>query len=421
MSRTDPLPLSRERFLEYFRQAQKPRESWLVGMEMERMARHARTGRPLPYDGQSPSILEILRYLRQHRGGSPIYEGEHLIALDADWGSISLEPGGQVEWSSRPAADLAELEGHLQAHLEISTKAAEELGVRWIDLGVDPDHHVDEMPWMPKARYKIMRPYMGARGRLAHRMMTQTASIQCAYDFASPEDWTRKFKAAALMAPVAVALFANSSQVEGRDSGYRSFRQAIWRETAPERCGLPPVVFEPDFGMERWLDWICEVPSMFRYRVRGLVPCGGVPFSSLMEKQGCDALRDEDWELHLSSIFTDVRAYSYIEVRIADLLPPDLLMTVPTFWTGLLYHEDGLDAAQRLGESWDDYTAWVDALNAAGKQGLDASPGGRSLRECAAEILKVASANLGTAPCVGDVDASRAHLARLAARHDLTI
>ena len=418
MSASEPTPLSPEAFLAYFHQACKPRSDWLVGMEMERMARHPETGRPLPYDGSSPSILEILRFLRELRGGSPIYEGEHLIALDGDWGNISLEPGGQVEWSSRPYPDLESLAASLQQHLDASEKVSQELGVRWVDRGVDPDHRVDEMPWMPKARYKIMRPYMGARGRLAHRMMTQTASIQCAFDFESPEEWARKFRAAALMAPVAIALFANSSRAEGKETGYRSFRQAIWRETAPERCGLPPIVFQPGFTMQRWLDWVCSVPSMFRYRVRGLVPTGGVPFAELMQHKGCDALRHEDWELHLSSIFTDVRSYAYLEVRIADLLPPDLLMAVPTFWTGVLYHENGLDLALATGAAWDDHEAWVDAINAAGKHGLDAEIGGRKLRAISQQVLETVKRNLADgAACVTDPAAAVAHIERLERSH----
>ncbi len=117
--------------------------------------------------------------------------------------------GRQIEWSSRPQPDLDELRGQLDEHLAVLSDAAEALGVRWVEAAVDPEHPVSAMPWMPKARYRIMRPFLGAQGKLAHRMMTQSASIQVAFDFSDPEDWARKFRAGAFLAPVALALFAN--------------------------------------------------------------------------------------------------------------------------------------------------------------------------------------------------------------------
>jgi len=409
-----PFP-SRGALLDYFVDACKPRERWLVGMEMEKIGRHRVTGEPLPYDGARPSIRSVLEQLRETAQGLPVYEGNHLIGLDGDWGSVSLEPGGQVEWSSRPAPGLERLAADLDRHLARMQETGERLGVEWLDVAVDPVHPVERMEWMPKARYKIMRPYMGARGRLSHRMMTQTASIQCAFDFESPADWARKFRAAVLMAPVSVALFANSGRVDDRESGYRSYRQAIWRETAPERTGLPAVPFQPGFDVERWVDWILEVPSMFRSRCRGLIPAGGVPFSELMERTGCDALRAEDWELHLSSIFTEVRSYTYIEVRSADLQPDHRIMTVPTFWTGLLYDESSLGRALELGAPWDGHERWYEAMESAARDGVDAVVRGTAIRETAREALRVSAAGLRAAtPCVDDPTRARARLTELA-------
>jgi glutamate--cysteine ligase len=414
--------LTCEKLVEYFEQAFKPRDEWLVGIEMERMARTRTSGSPLPYDGDAPSVRRILERLLERLGGSPVFEGNHLIGLDGPMGSISLEPGGQVEWSSRPATDLAVLGRDVDAFLQIARTTADDLGLEWLEVGVDPTHALEQMIWMPKARYKIMRPYMGARGRLSHRMMTQTASIQCAFDFDSAADWTNKFRAGVLLAPVTVALFANSADVDGGPSGYRSYRQAIWRETTPERCGIPDVVFRPDFGIERWVEWVCTVPSMFRYRHRGLVPAGGVPFTELLELHGCDALKTEDWELHLSSIFTEVRSYSYIEVRSADLQPEPLIMAVPTFWTGVLYDPDALAAALELGKGWDSHDAWTEAMHAASRDGLDGSVGGRSLREVAGRALELAAAGLRNgATCGGDAAQTVAPLAELARRHELDI
>ena len=328
-----------------------------------------------------------------------------LLLLDAAWGSITLEPGGQVEWSSRPASTLAALKQELDDHLAVLKRAEPELGVTWVAEAVDPVHTVAEMPWMPKARYAIMRPFLGARGPLAHRMMTQSASIQCAFDYADEEDWRRKFKAAAFLAPVATALFANSPRIDGQDSGYRSYRQAIWQETDPDRCGLPCEVFRPDFDLRTWFEWVLQVPTIFRHRARGLVPSGGVPFRELMALSGCDAIRLEDWETHVSTIFTEVRSYSYIEVRSADLQPLDRIFAVPTFWTGLLYDDGALDAAGELGSLFADHDDWLRGMQTAAREGLDGRVGDRTLRELAREAVSIATNGLRAgAACAGDPD-----------------
>jgi glutamate--cysteine ligase len=416
----EPGQITRRQLLDYLLQGAKPRDRWQVGMELEKLGRESDGGLPVPFESEGPSIRQLLEYFLVERGGDPVYEANNLVGVDAPWGAISLEPGGQVEWSSRPQSTLDDLRRELESHLALMKQAGADLGIDWLDVGVDPVHPVSAMQWMPKARYGIMRPFMGARGRLAHRMMTQSASIQCAFDFADFEDWSRKFKAAALATPLAVALFANSSVIDGEESGHRSYREVIWRDTDPERCGLPAIVFEPGFSLESWLDWVLQVPTIFRHRARGMVPAGGIPFIELMQRSGCDAVRIEEWETHLSSIFTEVRAYHYIEVRSADLQPDERAMAVPTFWTGLLYHEDSLSEIMELGAGFDDHALWSKAMASASELGLEGMAGGQSIHDLAHKALRAARhALLNGAACAGDGENGAATLDDLALHHNL--
>ncbi|MDH3629239.1 MAG: glutamate-cysteine ligase family protein [Acidobacteriota bacterium] len=414
-------PITRKRLLRYFMDACKPREDWLVGMEIERLGRREADGLPLPYENGDASVRRVIDALMEHRGGSRVLEGALPIGVDADWGTISLEPGGQVEWSSRPAEDLEKLGEQLDLHLDAMHRVGEQLGVRWLQTAIDPELPLDQMPWMPKSRYHIMRPYLGERGRLAHLMMTQSASIQCAYDFADPEDFRRKFRCGALLAPIATALFANSSLYEGRETGYQSYRQRVWQETDPDRCGLPDVVFDEGFGLESWLDYVLATPAIFLHRARGTVPAGGVPFRELMVLSGCDAIRDEDWETHISTIFTDVRSYTYIEVRSADGLPDALAFSVPSLWTGLLYDESALDAALAIGEAWDSGPRWRETMECFARDGIHGSIGGRENRDLILETLRIAADGLTRAGCVGDGTRAGDALAAIADHHGLKL
>lgn len=414
-------PLTRGDLLGYFLAGAVPRTEWKIGMELEKLGRRAADGRPIPYDGGPASVRKVLEFILSERGGDPVYEADNLIGIDAPWGGISLEPGGQVEWSSRPLATLAELHAELSAHLATIERASAALGLRWLDVAVEPELPVTEMPWMPKARYKIMRSYLGRRGALAHRMMTQTASIQCAFDYADPADWKRKFRVAAFAAPLATALFANSSRAGGRDSGYRSYRQAIWAETDPDRCGLPRIVFDPAFDIERWLDWMLSVPTLFLHRARGLVPSGGVPFARLLDREGCESVKPEDWETHVSTIFTEVRSYTYLEVRSADLQPDELCFAVPAFWAGLLYDDAALDEIPRLLTPVADAAGWRAAMMTAARFGLEGQVHGLKLRDAAREALRMAAAGIAAGGrFVGETGEAAAALERLAAERGLT-
>jgi len=416
----DTAHLTRDELLGYFLRAATPRADWRVGMEIETIGHDMRSGDVLPYDGDGPSVRRVLECLEARRGGSPILEGVHRIGINGEWGTISLEPGGQVEWSSRPLATLDLLADELQAHLDALAECGEAAGVRWVPFGVDPDLPVTALRWMPKARYGIMRPYLNARGRLAARMMGQTASIQSSFDFAGPEDFRRKFKAAALLDPVAVALFANSARADGGPTGLRSYRQAIWNETDPARCGMPAALFEADFALEAWLDYVLAVPAMFLHRGRGLVPAGGVPFAELLARTGCSAAQLADWETHLSTIFTEARAYTYIEVRGADLQPDELAFAVPALWTGILYQNDALDAALHLARRVGRHDAWTAALASAARDGLDGSFGDLAMRDAAREMIDLATAGLRNgAACAGTGRSGLDALDRLAAHHAL--
>ncbi len=407
--------------LGYFLDGATPRKDWKVGMELEKMGRSADTGRPIPYDGDGPNVRRVLEFIRERHGGDDVLEANNLIGLTAPWGTITLEPGGQVEWSSRPQRSLAELHRLLRGYLGTLRDIAALSGIEWLDVAVDPVHALADMPWMPKQRYRIMRKYFRDKGRLAHRMMTQTASIQCAFDFSDEQDWQRKFKAAAFLTPVAVALFANSRRVDGRDSGYHSYREAIWRETDADRCGLPSIVFEPSFDLERWIGWLLDVPLLFRRHAGGLLPPDGSTFREALVRPGGVEVDLQDWATHCSSIFTEVRSHTYIEVRSADLMPDALAFAVPTFWTGTLYDESSLDAALELGAELD-HAGWERALDSASREGLDGTLGRWKIREIAGRALEAAVCGLRRGiPGSGDPAESVRPLEELAAHLGLDV
>ena len=127
-----------------------------------------------------------------------------------------------------------------------------------------------------------------------------------------------------------------------------------------------------------------------------------------------------DWELHLSSIFTEVRSYAYIEVRSADLQPDDLILSVPALWTGLFYDDDALAAALELGRGHDSHAAWRAAMDSAARLGMDGTAGDHALRDLAAEMLGIAAGTLRGRAHAAGASGVRA-LERLGERHALPL
>ena len=158
-----------------------------------------------------------------------------------------------------------------------------------LGLGFDPKWRREDVPWMPKGRYEIMRDYMPKSGKLGLDMMLRTCTVQVNLDFASEADMVKKFRVGLALQPVATALFANSPFVEGKPSGYLSYRSHVWTDTDPDRSGMLPFVFEDGFGFERYVDYMLDVPMYFVYRDGRYIDAVGPVVPRLHRRQAAGA------------------------------------------------------------------------------------------------------------------------------------
>lgn len=333
----DDRPIQDERELvEHFARANKVRGDWRVGTEHEKIGVVAATGEPLPYEGPR-GIAAILGELSRRHGWSPIRENDAVIGLARAAERVSLEPGGQLEHSGAPHARLASTEEELRRQIAELVEVSEPLGVAWLGLGFRPFGTLDDVPWVPKGRYAVMREYLPQRARLPLEMMKRTATVQANVDWSDEDDAERKMRAAMSVTSIVTALFASSPLVDGKDSGYQSYRAAVWLETDPDRCGLLPFVFERGGFFTRYVQWALDVPMFFVYRGT-YRPVGGMTFRRFL-REGFEGERATiaDWELHLSTLFPEARLRHYVELRGADSGPLSFVLALPALWKGLLY------------------------------------------------------------------------------------
>jgi glutamate--cysteine ligase len=239
----------RRQLVEWLEIGCKPKPRWRIGTEHEKFCFRLSDLRRLPYEGPD-GIGALLKGL-QRFGWTGVEEEGRVIALTQDDGAITLEPGGQFELSGAPVRTIHETCAEVHTHLHQVKEVAAELGIGLIGLGFDPKWRREDISWMPKGRYKIMREYMPKKGGLGLDMMLRTCTVQVNLDYASEADMVRKFRASLALQPVATALFANSPFKEGRPNGFLSYRSHVWTDTDPDRTGILPFVFEQGMGFER--------------------------------------------------------------------------------------------------------------------------------------------------------------------------
>jgi glutamate--cysteine ligase len=326
-------------------------------------------------------------------------EGDHPIGLldEHGGGAISLEPGGPFELSGAPLKTLHETARETALHIEQVKQVGAGLDIDFLTLGMSPLWTRAETPVMPKSRYRIMTDYMPKVGRLGLDMMYRTSTVQVNLDYASEADMVKKLRVSIALQPIATALFANSPFTEGRPNGFLSMRSEIWRDTDGDRTGMVPFVFEEGFGYERYVDWALDVPMYFVKRDATYHDVAGASFRDLLaghlpQLPGERATRS-DWANHVSTLFPEVRLKRYLEMRGADVGPPERIVALSAFWVGLLYDSAALDGAWELVKTWS--AAERERLRAdVPRHALRASIGGRSVQEVARDALALARAGL---------------------------
>lgn len=375
-------------FVENLLRGAKSRSEWVCGAEFELFgydrARSFSRITPAQVEsvlgGFAPSSRDLVRE-----------DGVLVEVNDGQMNRLTVEPGGQVEFSGAPHRDLADVERELRRFVARLHEVAEGNGLAFLAVGFDPLRSPSEQQWFPKPRYGVMRPYLATRGGRAWDMMSRTCSVQANLDYGSREDLCKKFLVGNRLAPIVTAVFANSPFERGRPSGYKSTRAAAWLDTDPDRCGVAPPALQDDFAPEDYVAYALGVPMIFAQREgRYLGDVTGVRFEEFLAR-GLEGVRPlfGDWADHLTTIFTDARLKQHVELRSADAGDLETTLAIQALWKGLLYDDDSLDAALGLAPRLD--AAGAHALRErVAREGLAARHEGVEVLGLARETVRLA-------------------------------
>ena len=385
--------------VEWLAKGEKPAADWRIGTEHEKFLFHRDSLRPVAYDGDS-GVEAMLNALCKVIGdkATPIIEKGKIIGLkDGDGGSVSLEPGGQLELSGAPLSNLHQTCAETGRHLRHMRAVSSALGVGMLGIGFQPKWRRDDISWMPKGRYQIMRNHMPKVGTMGLDMMLRSCTVQVNLDYADEADMRRKFRTSLALQPIATALFANSPFKDGKPSGWLSGRAHVWTDTDNARCGVPSCVFDPHFGYEQWIDYILDVPMYFLHRGEDYVDVAGKSFrdylaGTLAGFEG-EPPQMADFEDHITTAFPEVRLKQYLEMRGADSGSWANICALPAYWVGLLYCDEALAEAEDLVRDVGADDVMAARLSVA-KDGLRGKLGAHDVATLAKKTIDIASKGL---------------------------
>lgn len=386
---TDDTPVAEADLIDYFREGAKPASEWRVGAEFEKFAVARTSGRQIGFDH---GVEHVLHALATHFAWEPHYEADRLTTLTRGGSAVSVEPGGQLELSTPPTERLSELRSELDTHLRELRAVTDPRKVAWIACGVTPFSRVEEIPLNPRPRHRLMADYLPARCQYGLHMMKATASTQVTFDYADEADAGRKFAVALALSPTVNALFANGPMYAGGRTDFVSFRGHIWHGMDPDRSGLLTDLLAGAVTFERWVQLVLDVPLLLLADGDTLRPAPGVTFRQFLNR-GIDGRfpTRHDWDVHLSTMFTEARLKRFLEVRGADATTTPL--AVPAVWKGLLYDADALAAAAELARSFAP-EGLRPLSEAVARRGLKASHRGKPLTDWCREIVAIAESGL---------------------------
>ncbi|MDA8533210.1 glutamate-cysteine ligase family protein [Candidatus Pelagibacter sp.] len=379
----------KENIINYFKSGIKEVKSFKIGIEHEKFLFDQKTNKRIDY----PTILKMFSALTEF-GWQPIMEKQNIIGLQKQGKSITLEPGNQIELSGDKLNNIHEACAESHDYLFELQQVIKKFDLKIVSSGFDPISTLAEVPNNPKQRYIVMTNDMPNGGPLSLDMMYRTCGTQLNLDYDSEKDFIKKFKVINSIVPISIALFANSSIVEKKNSGYMSYRSKVWQETS--RGGLPKVFFD-NMDFEKYADFAINFPLLFIQENKEYLSGNNYSFQDFMDGKikeiNYRVPTEDDLTTHLSTIFTENRLKKYIELRSMDTCGWDCLCSGPAFNTGILY--GNLDEAYDLISKWDKNKI-INAYLEAPKKGFNTELMGKDLLYWSSILLGISKKGLKT-------------------------
>ena len=377
---------NKEDIIDHFIEGCKSQKN--IGVENEKFIFEIKSKKRSNYD----QISNVLKFLNENYGWNKILENKNLIGLELNGKQVTLEPGNQIELAGAKLKNIHEVCSESYNFQDQLIRACKSCELDILSIGYDPYTNLKDVPTNPKKRYKIMTKEMPKNGKHSLEMMYQTAGTQINLDYSSEKNFSDIFKLSTYIVPLTISLFANSSIKENSYSQYLSYRSYVWQNTS--RGGLPKIFFE-NMTFEKYADFCIYYPLLFLVKNSEYLFPKKYLFKDFIENK-IDELNKEspskkDLEIHLSTIFTEIRLKQYLEIRSIDACEWDCHCAAPAFYTGLIY--GNLDESLDVIKNWKSNEV-INAYLDAPKKGLKTEIKGKNMIEWGKLLLNISEKGL---------------------------
>lgn len=377
-----------EEIVDYIRKGEKTEGNLKIGAEFEHFVIDLDTYETVSYYGDR-GVNKVLSDLEAN-GWEGYYEGEYLLALSKGDKTITLEPGSQLEFSSRAEYSIRELEDSYIDFLKEINQVLDKYNYSLAALGYHPVTKIDQIRLLPKKRYDYMYDYFKTKGTCAHNMMKGTAAFQVTIDYTSEADYKKKYKLINGMSPVLYGIFDNSYYFEGGVWDRHNLRAYIWNNCDDARSGLVPGTMDLDFSYEDYARYILNIEPIFIIKDGQAINTGSKQVRDIFDPENYS---QEDLDHIMTMVFPDVRTKKYIEVRMMDSVPYPYNMSIIGFLKGILYNKISLDKAYELIKDFTDEDI-IRSKESIIQDGLRGTIKGEPILDFSKKLLEISKAGL---------------------------
>ena len=308
-----------------------------IGVECEHIITQ-KDNQPVSFYGENgiASVLEELSVFYPNK----TYSDGFLVGLNDDKVFITLEPAAQLEVSIIPLESIEYIKTlylNFKSNIE---KVLTKYSYRLLTVGYHPTAKADDLPLIPKERYRLMDSYFISKGNRPRYMMRGSASVQVNIDYFSEYDFVQKFRLANLLSPLLYLITDNTEIFEAETYQGFSARSLAWERVDNSRCGFL------DFSaFKEYSEWLYSTEPVFIQSDGKNVFCPDMNNESIFENK---ELTDDDISHILSMVFPNVRVKRFIEIRAADSMPCDLMLSYASLIKGLFYNSDAVESLNSM-------------------------------------------------------------------------
>ena len=269
--------------------------------------------------------------------------------------NYSLEPGGQLEWGSKPYTDLNDLEKSIRVNINGLKDTLNKEKLKIMPFGLDPHYSPDHIELINQSKYKIMDKNMTKSGSMGQWMMRCTSSIQVNFDASTEKEMEETAFLADCLHPIAAYLFSNSPFKNSKLAHQKNLRSIIWANTDDARCNnlFDHGIVSKAGLLDKYIEFFLKTPSIFSFNNKGKTIPSGQSFGQLIKDYKTEGATKKAIILsYLRQIFTNVRIKNLVEIRGADRTPEGYEIAPAAFWTGLLMEPSVRDVILDTISSW---------------------------------------------------------------------